>query len=1163
VTLRPLIQFVGQSHPFVSLQSSKKTPSELFAPVNTHPIAIAAIAKLGGVNLVIVPSSRQADEVLETMSELASEVEVISLPSWETLPHERLSPSAETIGRRLRALHRMHQVRSGVDHPVVILISVRAALQPVIGGLEDHPPFTLERGKNYLLPELGLKLIELAYERVDMVTRRGEFAIRGGILDVFPTTSEHALRLEFFGDELEDIREFSVADQRSIPSNVNQVEMYAARELLITPSVAQRAREMAAEFPNLREMLEKISNGIPAEGMESLAPVLVPKLGPITDYLSKSARVILVDPEKLASRAESLVQTNQEFLHAAWDAAISGSQAPIDLAAGGFYELSQLLDLVAQPKLALSALNTEAAMELGLREIPRFTPEELLEWLADQQKSGQAIVVTAQGHGTAERIVEILEQAKLPVILTEALGNPSSDHITVVVGALSHGFAIAEQKLLVLTEGEFFGSASSYVAPSQRKLARRRGQQVDPLALKQGDYVVHEIHGIGRFKELVQRSNGVGKRQHAREYLVIEYAPSKRGYPGDSLFVPTDQLDMLTRYVGGEAPVLSKMGGTDWARAKGNARKAVRKIAVDLVKLYSARMKSRGHAFGPDTPWQHELEEAFTFQETPDQLTTIEEVKRDMEKPIPMDRLLAGDVGYGKTEVAVRAAFKAIQDGKQVVMLVPTTLLVRQHLETFQERYKGFPITVKPLSRFQTASESKETIRGLETGGVDLVIGTHRLLAGSIKFKDLGLVIIDEEQRFGVEHKEKLKELKHNVDVLAMSATPIPRTLEMAVTGIREMSTLATPPEERHPILTYIGAFSEAQVAAAIRRELIREGQVFFVHNRVATIDKVAADIAKLVPEARIAVAHGQMPEAQLEQVVVDFWERKFDVLVSTTIIETGIDIPNANTLIVDRAEAYGLSQLHQIRGRVGRSRERGYAYFFYDPSKTLSETAHDRLATIATNNELGSGMQVAMKDLEIRGAGNLLGGEQSGHIAGVGFDLYLRMIGEAVAEFKGETIASPAELKLELPVDAHIPSSYVDSERLRLEAYHKLSSESGVKSDRTRLDLILAELEDRYGKAPEPVRNLIEVTHLRQQANRLGLKDVNLLGLQAKFAPVELSEAEVVALSHRIPGSRYLQTSKLLTLPAPTSSVGEPLRDSEVIDWLWKTFSLIFQGQQ
>jgi transcription-repair coupling factor (superfamily II helicase) len=428
-----------------------------------------------------------------------------------------------------------------------------------------------------------------------------------------------------------------------------------------------------------------------------------------------------------------------------------------------------------------------------------------------------------------------------------------------------------------------------------------------------------------------------------------------------------------------------------------------------------------------------------------------------------------------------------------------------------------------------------------------------------VKFKDLGLVIIDEEQRFGVEHKEKLKDLKHNVDVLAMSATPIPRTLEMAVTGIREMSTLATPPEERHPILTFIGGYSEQQVAAAIRRELIREGQVFFVHNRVSTIDKVAADLAKLIPEARIAVAHGQMPEQQLEQVVVDFWERKFDVLVSTTIIETGIDIPNANTLIVDRAENFGLSQLHQIRGRVGRSRERGYAYFFYDPTKTLSETAHDRLATIASNNELGSGMQVAMKDLEIRGAGNLLGGEQSGHIAGVGFDLYLRMIGEAVAEFKGEDISSPAELKLELPVDARIPQEYVDSERLRLEAYHKLSSESGAKSDRAKLDAIFAELEDRYGKAPQPVKTLIEVTHLRQQANRLGLKDVNMLGLQAKFAPVELDDARLVALSHQIPGLRYLQTSKLLTIPSPTSSDGEPLRDQEMVDWLWKTLQIIF----
>lgn len=1156
MTLHPLIQEVGQSHP------NQIASGEFFAPVTSHPYAINQwLASSKAPLIVVTPSSRQAEEIAAATKELSPNIEIIEFPSWETLPHERLSPAAETVGRRLKALHRMLELKSQ-SKPYLVLMSVRAALQPVVGGMEAHPPILISRGKEYLLPELALKLIEIGYLRVDMVVKRGEFAIRGGILDVFPTTSEHALRLEFFGDELEDVREFSVADQRSIASQVDHLEIYPARELLITPQVALRAREMAHEFPNLTQMLEKISNGMPVEGMESLAPALGVKLGPITDYLGKDAIVILQDPQKIEQRAESLIQTNEEFLHAAWDAAISGSQAPIDLSGGNFFTVEEFVAKVKQSNtlVSLSALVGESATDLGYREIPRFTPEQpATEWLADLMNQKHKVVVMAHGHGSAERVLEVLTKSELPAILTTSIGKLATEHITVSVGQFAHGFAFLASKLVLLTEAEFFGVTSSYLAPSERKLARRRGQQVDPLSLKQGDYVVHEIHGIGRFKELVQRQSGIGARQHFREYLLIEYAPPKRTYPADTLFVPTDQLDMLTKYVGGEAPVLSKMGGTDWARVKGNARKAVRKIAIDLVKLYSARMKSKGHAFGPDTAWQQELEDAFTFQETPDQLTTIEEIKLDMEKPIPMDRLLAGDVGYGKTEVAVRAAFKAIQDGKQVAMLVPTTLLVRQHLDTFAERYGGFPITIKPISRFQSDKEIKETLRGLENGAVDMIIGTHRLLGQGVKFKDLGLVIIDEEQRFGVEHKEKLKDLKHNVDVLAMSATPIPRTLEMAVTGIREMSTLATPPEERHPILTYIGGYSEQQVAAAIRRELIREGQVFFVHNRVSTIDKVAADLAKLVPEARIAVAHGQMPEHQLEQVVVDFWERKFDVLVSTTIIETGIDIPNANTLIVDRAENFGLSQLHQIRGRVGRSRERGYAYFFYDPTKTLTETAHDRLATIASNNELGSGMQVAMKDLEIRGAGNLLGGEQSGHIAGVGFDLYLRMIGEAVAEFKGEDISSPAELKLELPVDARIPPEYVDSERLRLEAYHKLSSESGAKSDRAKLDAIFQELEDRYGKAPQPVRTLIEVTHLRQQANRLGLKDVNLLGLQAKFAPVDIDEARLVALSHQIPGLRYLQTSKLLTMPSPTSSSGEPLRDQEMVDWLWKIFQIIF----
>jgi transcription-repair coupling factor (superfamily II helicase) len=639
---------------------------------------------------------------------------------------------------------------------------------------------------------------------------------------------------------------------------------------------------------------------------------------------------------------------------------------------------------------------------------------------------------------------------------------------------------------------------------------------------------------------------------------VLEYAPSKRGYPGDKLYVPTDQLDLLSRYVGGEAPQLSKMGGSDWAQAKGRARKAVRDIAVELVKLYSARMASKGHAFGPDTPWQHELEEAFPFVETPDQLQTIDEVKADMERPIPMDRLISGDVGFGKTEIAVRAAFKAVQDGKQVLVLVPTTLLVRQHFETFQERFAGFPVHLRQLSRFQSDREAKEVMDGLADGTIDVVIGTHRLLSKNLVIKDLGLVVIDEEQRFGVEHKDALKKLKTNVDVLAMSATPIPRTLEMAVTGIREMSTLATPPEDRHPILTFVGPYSEKQVAAAIRRELLREGQVFFVHNRVSSIQRIASRLAELVPEARIAVAHGQMNEHLLEQIVVDFWERRFDVLVSTTIIETGLDIANANTIVIDRADKYGLSQLHQLRGRVGRGRERAYAYFLWDADKPLSETAHDRLSTIAANNELGSGMQVALKDLELRGAGNLLGGEQSGHIAGVGFDLYLRMIGEAVGTFRGDVAEGQTELRLELPVDAHIPEDYVDSERLRLEAYQKLSAASGPNAKADAIGAVLEELTDRYGEPPEAVTNLIAVSRLRRRAQQAGLSDVVAMGSNLRIAPAELPDSIQVRLQRMYPKARLVSAQKVALVPLPVKD-GETLPDAELIEWVRSLLDAIF----
>ncbi|MFS0732510.1 transcription-repair coupling factor [Microbacterium sp. 1P10UB] len=1130
----------------------------------------------GGALLVIAPTGRRAESLVPALESVMPGARVLHFPAWETLPHERLSPSPETVGRRLSVLR---QVAEDDDAPLIITASVRAALQPLAGGLTDRPPIELRVGaRGRELDSVLAGLVELAYHRVDMVSRRGEFAVRGGILDVFPPIADHPYRVEFFGDEVDAIRAFSVADQRSLPGDVTAIELPASRELLLTGSVRSRARSLMDDFPGIRGMLEKMAEGIPVEGMESLTPVLVDRVVTLADYLPPRSAVALVDPERSLTRARTLGETNREFLEAAWNAATAGAQTPVDLGAGDFLTLPALRDAArdrdgvwwtmstfdsgAADATAEGLLDIDVALEQAAlirvpgAAVPSFhgnvdgATAHIGELLAD----GWRVVVAASGTGLVDRARDVLAERGIAARKVEDVLEPPEPGVAhAVTAVLERGFEVPDAKLAVLTEAEFYGRTIGGDSRQVKKLASRRRNVVDPLQLKTGDFVVHATHGIGRFVELSQREVSTGGRnavKTTREYLVIEYAPSKRGYPGDKLFVPTDQLDLLSRYVGGEAPTLSKMGGSDWAQAKGRARKAVRDIAVELVKLYSARMASRGHAFGPDTPWQRELEEAFPFAETPDQLQTVDEIKADMEKPIPMDRLLSGDVGFGKTEVAVRAAFKAIQDGKQVAMLVPTTLLVKQHIETFTERFAGFPVQVRALSRFQTDKEVKETLAGITDGTVDMVIGTHRILTEGVQFKDLGLMIIDEEQRFGVEHKDKLKKLKTNVDILAMSATPIPRTLEMAVTGIREMSTLQTPPEDRHPILTFVGPRNDKQVAAAIRRELLREGQVFYVHNRVQSIQRVAAQIAELVPEARVAVAHGQMGEQALENVVDDFWERRADVLVSTTIIETGLDIANANTIIIDRADKYGLSQLHQLRGRVGRARERAYAYFLYDENKPLSETAADRLETIAVNNDLGSGMQVALKDLEIRGAGNLLGAEQAGHIAGVGFDLYLRMIGEAVATFRGDETDGPAELRLELPVDARIPESYIDSERLRLEAYQKLSAAASASAKPDAIDLVIEELQDRYGEPPAEVDGLIAVARLRRRAARASLADVVAMGPNLRIAPAVLPDSMRVRLQRLYPKAKLISSGDALVVPLPNAG-GEPMRDADLIAWV------------
>jgi transcription-repair coupling factor (superfamily II helicase) len=1095
------------------------------------------------------------------------------------------SPRSDTVGRRLAVLRRLahpnlDDVRPDDDEQSedgairVVVAPVRALLQPLVGGLGDLEPVSLAAGQDVGLTGVVERLAAAAYTRTELVERRGEFAVRGGILDVFPPTEEHPLRVEFWGDTVEEIRWFAVADQRSLEVAPHGLWAPPCRELLLTDQVRERAAALAQRLPGVADMLEKIAAGIAVEGMESLTPALVDGMEPLIDALPPGTHVVLCDPERVRARAHDLVATSQEFLQASWMSAAAGSAVPVDLepvlGAASFWSLADVRDHALKagvPWWSLSPFGMDAELvdddsrvlspDVAEPEAYRGDTERAIADVATWLRDGWRVSVIVQGGGLAKRVVEVLAEHDVAAHLVDDLsGVPQASVAAVGTGDLARGFVAPGLKFAVLTEFELTGGASAGYTKDMRKMPARRRNVVDPLQLAAGDLVVHEQHGVGRFVEMVQRTIGGA----TREYLVIEYASSKRGQPADRLFVPSDALDQVTRYVGGEQPTLNKLGGSDWAKTKGRARKAIKQIASELIQLYSARMATTGHAFGPDTPWQRELEDAFAYVETPDQLVTINEVKADMEKPIPMDRLICGDVGYGKTEIAVRAAFKAVQDGKQVAVLVPTTLLVQQHLETFTDRYANFPVVVKPLSRFSTEKESNEVIAGVADGSVDVVIGTHRLLTSSMTFKDLGLVVVDEEQRFGVEHKERLKQLRTNVDVLAMSATPIPRTLELAVTGIREMSTLLTPPEERHPVLTFVGGYDERQITAAIRRELLREGQIFYVHNRVESIERAAARLRELVPEARIATAHGKMGEHQLEQVIVDFWDKKFDVLVCTTIVETGLDISNANTLILERADLMGLSQLHQLRGRVGRGRERAYSYLFYPAERPLTETALDRLQTIAANTDLGAGMAVAMKDLEIRGAGNLLGGEQSGHIAGVGFDLYIRLVGEAVAEFRGEAAAEYVEVKIDLPVDAHLPHDYLPTERLRLEAYRKIAEVSSEEA----LDGVRAELIDRYGPMPEVVANLLEVSRLRLLARRAGLREITAQGTSIRFAPVDLPDSAQLRLNRLYPGSSIKHAVGAVLVPRPMTARigGQPLRDVAVMRWASEFIEAVLLAQ-
>ncbi len=1109
---------------------------DLTVSPQARPYVLSLLAERAKPLLVVTPRLSDAEALADGMAAFLGEDRVAVFPPWETLPHERLSPEASTVGRRLAVLDRVVRPEAH-DAPLLAIIApVRAVLQPMDPALAQRHPITVTTDLDLGFDGLVDALARLGYHRTPQVDQRGEFAVRGGIIDVFPTAGECAVRVEFWGDEVDTVRSFSVADQRSVDT-LEKVQFDPARELVVDDDLRTRAREMAQRYPSLASHLDQLAEGIMFEGVESLVTLVRPRTQVLSQFLPADAGVALVDPILLGQRANKLIEEAEVLLDTAWET--SAGHRPED---AGFSRLEDVVSLTDGKRWAIDAFGSATTPAEPWSSF-RGDTEAAANRLRGLLRDGMRVVATTTGRGPGKRLVEVLGQHAAPGTLLDIASADVDEagtrgRVEVVASPLREGFLDEELGLALIAEHDLFGPRRR--GRASRRMGSRKAASVVALELSDGDPVVHKFHGVGTFRGMTTRdvrmpSGDKGKQ----DFVKVEYAK------GDVLFVPSDQIDALSRYQGGEAPKLMSLGGAQWERAKNRVRSSVRDIAAELIRLYTARMHSEGHAFSPDGAWQAELEDAFRYVETHDQLNVTDEIKRDMEAPLPMDRLLCGDVGFGKTEVAVRAAAKAAFDGKQVAVLVPTTILAQQHFETFKERFAGFPVEIRWLSRFVTGAERREVLDGVAAGTVDIVIGTHALIAKSVKWKDLGLIVVDEEQRFGVSHKERLKQLRTSVDVLTMSATPIPRTMEMAIAGIRDMSVIETAPEDRQPVITMVQEFDEAQVALAIRRELLRDGQIFYVHNQVDSIEEVAAWVKSLVPDARVRWAHGQMQEHQLEKVMVGFWEKDFDVLVCTTIIESGLDIPNANTMIIERADLLGLSQLHQLRGRVGRSSERGYAYFLYPPDTRITEEAYARLETLAANSRLGSGLAIAMRDLEIRGAGNVIGAEQSGHVAAVGFDMYSQLLKEEVADLTGKATVQEKELKLDLPINAHLPSDYVQDAAQRLELYKKISAvrdAAGVKQVRE-------ELRDRFGPLPEPAEKLVSVAALKAALRRWNVEEVSLDRKgRLRVAPVHMPTSAEVRLERTFPQAEYKKDIGVLFLPTPAT-----LPD-DLVGWVART---------
>ncbi|WP_199623948.1 transcription-repair coupling factor [Paenibacillus alkalitolerans] len=1098
---------------------------------SARSVMIAALhSRLRRPIVVMTHNMFGAQKLAEDLEECLEPGQLLTYPANESIATEAAVSSPELVSQRIRTLSKLSEGFRGVT--VVPYAGIRRLVVPSDVFAEAHADAAV--GATQPMEAFLERLSRLGYDRVERVESKGEMSVRGGIVDVYPSVAEAgshpeagddlAFRIEWFDDEIDSIRTFDVADQRS-KEKVDRVTIYPCRELFAEPrrfaNAAQTASELLEEQlgktadrtvkDKLREEigsdLVQLREGAHFTGIYKYVSLLYPERQTLLDYLPKDALLIVDEPNRLLETAKQLEREEAE-----WTTQLlqEGKSVPS-------FVLSKNHDSLFFHKPFQTVY-----LSLFLRQVPNTMPQNIVNVACRtmQQFHGQMNVLKAEVERWKKNRFTVMMLAGNKERLDRmrrVLHDYGIEEQTMVEGNLQSGFELPAVHLVVITEGEMFTQKQRKARRIDRSGVQNAERIKSYTELKVGDYVVHLNHGIGKYVGIgTIEIDGVHK-----DYLHILYAG------GDKLSVPIEQIDMVQKYIGaeeGKEPKIFKLGGADWHRTKTKARSAVKDIADELIKLYAARQEAAGHPFGKDTPYQQEFEAMFPYDETPDQLRAIAEIKKDMERPQPMDRLLCGDVGYGKTEVAIRAAFKAAIEGKQVAVLVPTTILAQQHFETFRERFNGYPFKIGVLSRFRSKKEQNETIKGIAAGTVDVVIGTHRLLSADVKFKDLGLLIVDEEQRFGVSHKEKLKRLKTNVDVLTLTATPIPRTLHMSMLGVRDLSVIETPPENRFPVQTYVVEYSSALVRDAIERELARDGQVYYLYNRVQGIQQTADTIRQLVPDARIAAAHGQMSEQELEKTILDFLDGEYDVLVSTSIIETGVDIPNVNTLIVHDADKMGLSQLYQLRGRVGRSNRIAYAYFTYQRDKVLHEVAEKRLQAIKEFTELGSGFKIAMRDLAIRGAGNLLGGEQHGFIASVGFDLYSQMLAEEIETRKREMdgaqeaeVRKPVTTQIELMVDAYVPGEYIYDSAQKIDIYKKVATIRTFEEESDLAD----ELTDRFGDPPQPVLNLLAVARLKVYGALYGIESISAKGddLILRMGPEQTARIDgqkLFALSNR-----------------------------------------------